>query len=186
MQDVCKQTTSIGLSSSCVMAERADGGRPCRYRVRLSAEERAELSDCDWKHAHMLLLADEDREDGGRTDADIASVLGVGASTVERVRIGGGPRRWSVASRCKPRKLDGAGEAKLVRRAMRDAAPRRQARGVGNPVFTKRQFGADDPSNAGGVCLNGGCGSLARRHRHGRDLLRPGQPAINERNGVCS
>ena len=65
-----------------------------RYRVRLSAEERAELSGIvngkaaahRRKHAHILLLADEDREDGGRTDADIASVLGVGPSTVERVR----------------------------------------------------------------------------------------------------
>ena len=99
-----------------------------RYRVRLSAEERAELSGIvngkaaahRRKHAHMLLLADEDREDGGRTDADIASVLGVGASTVERVRkrcveegLEAAVERRKQVNR-KPRKLDGAGEAKLV------------------------------------------------------------------------
>jgi len=38
------------------------------------------------KRAHLLLLADRGREDGGRTDADIASVLGIGTATVERVR----------------------------------------------------------------------------------------------------
>ncbi len=99
-----------------------------RYRVRLSAEERAELSGIvngkaaahRRKHAHILLLADEDREDGGRTDADIASVLGVGPSTVERVRkrcveegLEAALERRKQVNR-KPRKLDGAGEAKLV------------------------------------------------------------------------
>ncbi len=99
-----------------------------QYRVRLSAEERAELSGIvngkaaayRRKHAHILLLADEDREDGGRTDADIASVLGVGASTVERVRkrcveegLEAAVERRKQVNR-KPRKLDGAGEAKLV------------------------------------------------------------------------
>ena len=99
-----------------------------RYRVRLSAEERAELSGIvngkaaahRRKHAHILLLADEDREGGGRTDADIASVLGVGASTVERVRkrcveegLEAAVERRKQVNR-KPRKLDGAGEAKLV------------------------------------------------------------------------
>ena len=99
------------------------------YRVRLSAEERAELSGIvngkaaahRRKHAHILLLADEDREGGGRTDADIiASVLGVGASTVERVRkrcveegLEAAVERRKQVNR-KPRKLDGAGEAKLV------------------------------------------------------------------------
>ena len=99
-----------------------------RYRVRLSAEERAELSGIvngkaaahRRKHAHILLLADEDREDGGRTDADIASVLGVGGSTVERVRkrcveegLEAAVERRTQVNR-KPRNLDGAGEAKLV------------------------------------------------------------------------
>ena len=72
------------------------------------------------KHAHILLLADENREDGGRTDANIASVLGVGASTVERVRkrcmeegLEAAVERRKQVNR-KPRKLDGAGEAKLV------------------------------------------------------------------------
>ena len=99
-----------------------------RYRVRFSAEERAELSGIvngkaaahRRKHAHILLLADGDREDGGRTDADIASVLGVGTATVERVRkrcveegLEAAVERRKQVNR-KPRKLDGAGEAKLV------------------------------------------------------------------------
>ena len=36
--------------------------------------------------AHVLLLADRSREDGGGTDADIASVLGIDTATVERVQ----------------------------------------------------------------------------------------------------
>ena len=38
------------------------------------------------RRAHPLLLADRGREDGGRTDADVASVLCIGMATVERVR----------------------------------------------------------------------------------------------------
>ena len=127
-----------------------------RYRVRLSAEERAELSGIvngkaaahRRKHAHILLLADEGREDGGRTDGDIASVLGVGASTVERVRkrcveegLEAAVERRKQVNR-KPRELDGAGEAEAGCAgllgtsggpcALDAAAPRRQARGVGS------------------------------------------------------
>lgn len=58
------------------------------------------------RHARILLLADENRDDGGRTDSDIASILGIGVSTVERVR-----RRQKNR---KPRSLDGAGEVRLV------------------------------------------------------------------------
>lgn len=36
--------------------------------------------------AHILLLADEGRSDGGFVDADIARILDVGGSTVERTR----------------------------------------------------------------------------------------------------
>ena len=98
------------------------------YRVRMSAEERTELSGIvngkaaahRRKHAHMLLLADEDQEDGGRTDAEIASVLGVGAATVVRVRKRCVEEGLEAAVGCRkqvnrdPQKLDGAGEAKLV------------------------------------------------------------------------
>ncbi len=112
-----------------------------RNRVRLSAEERAELSGIvngqaaarRRKHAHILLLADEERKDGGRTDADIASVLDVGTATVERVRkrcveegLEAAVERREQVNR-KPRKLDGAGEAKLVALA-RSAPPEGHAR----------------------------------------------------------
>ena len=112
-----------------------------RYRVRLNAEERAELSGIvngqaavhRRKHAHILLLADEERKDGGRTDADIASVLDVGTATVERVRkrcveegLEAAVERREQVNR-KPRKLDCAGEAKLVALA-RSAPPEGHAR----------------------------------------------------------
>jgi len=41
------------------------------------------------RHAQILLLADEERDDGGRTDSAIASILGIGVSTAERVASAG-------------------------------------------------------------------------------------------------
>ena len=62
-------------------------------------------------------------EDGGRTDADIASVLGIGTATVERVRrqcvldgLEAALERKAQLNR-KRRTLDGAGEAELVKLA---------------------------------------------------------------------
>ena len=82
----------------------------------------------------MLLLADEDREDGGRTDADIASVLGGGASTVERVRkrcveegLEAAVERRKQVNR-KLRKLDGEGEAKKLVALACSAPPEGHAR----------------------------------------------------------
>ena len=75
------------------------------------------------KRAHLLLLADRGREDGGRTDADIASVLGIGTATVERVRgqcvLDGleAALERKVQLNRKRRTLDGAGEAALVKLA---------------------------------------------------------------------
>ena len=99
-----------------------------RYRVVLSDEEREELSAIvrgkasahRRRHAHILLFADEARAGGGLTDSAIASVLGIGRATAERVRkrcveegIAAALERRKQANR-KPRKLDGAAEAKLV------------------------------------------------------------------------
>ena len=99
-----------------------------RYRVVLSDEEREELSAIvrgkasahRRRHAHILLLADEARAGGGLPDSAIASVLGIGRATAERVRkrcveegIEAALERRKQANR-KPRKLDGAAEAKLV------------------------------------------------------------------------
>ena len=98
------------------------------YRVTLSDEERQALQEPQRGkgaaqrrlRAHILLLADEDRKDGGLTEAAIASVLNVGLRTVERVRqrcviegVEAAVERREQANR-KPRKLDGAAEAKVV------------------------------------------------------------------------
>ena len=65
------------------------------YHVTLDPEERSSLRDLvedgkgskeRRKRAHILLLADINRDGGGLRDADIANVLGVGTATVERVR----------------------------------------------------------------------------------------------------
>lgn len=99
------------------------------YRVRLEDDEREMLREAvdsgrgskeRRRRARILLLADRARDGGGRTDGDIASILGVGTATVERVR-----RRCveegleaalerRVQKNRKKRLLDGAGEAKLV------------------------------------------------------------------------
>ncbi len=67
-----------------------------RYRVRLTTEECEALQDLTRKgrvsarkqtHARSLLQCDEGRENGGRTDCEIAEALDVGiATTVARVR----------------------------------------------------------------------------------------------------
>lgn len=100
-----------------------------KYRVRLSEEEQEELKGLVSRgraaayrqtHARILLLADEAQDGGEMKDEEIARVLKVGSATVERVRrrcveegveaaLG---RRQQVNRR--PRKLDGAGEARLV------------------------------------------------------------------------
>ena len=99
------------------------------YRVRLDDDERAMLqgtldgsggSKERRRRAHILLLADGNRAGGGLRDADIADVIGVGTSTVERVRrrcFEEGPgtalERKEQLNRKKP-VLDDAGEARLV------------------------------------------------------------------------
>ena len=100
-----------------------------KYRVRLTAEERTGLKTLVSKgraaaykqtHARILLQCDEGREDGGRTDGEIADALEVGIATVARVRrrcVEEGieaalNRRWQVHRR--PKVLDGDAEARLV------------------------------------------------------------------------
>ena len=104
------------------------------YHVELDDDERRFLREIvdggkgsaeRRKRAHLLLLADRGREDGGRTDADIASVLGIGTATVERVRrqcvLDGLEAALERKAPCelnrKRRTLDGAGEAELVKLA---------------------------------------------------------------------
>ncbi len=68
-------------------------GRKIQH-VRLEDHERAESAQivssgrgsAERRRAHVLLLTDENRESGGRTDADAADSVGVGTATVERLR----------------------------------------------------------------------------------------------------
>ena len=100
-----------------------------KYRVRLGREEQEELKALVSRgraaaykqtHARILLLSDENQEEGAMLDQEIARALKVGTATVERVRrrcveegveaaLG---RRQQLNRRKK--KLDGAGEAHLI------------------------------------------------------------------------
>ena len=66
-----------------------------KYAVRLTAEEQSRLKRQtvqgrikvrQLKRIQVLLLADENHEQGGKTDKEIAEQLRIGASTVERTR----------------------------------------------------------------------------------------------------
>ena len=102
------------------------------YRITLTDEERAELTALVSKgkgvarritRSRMLLLADENHDEGGWKDADIARALGVHQRTVERVRekcvmLG----IEAALNHTRPQKtrekiLDGAVEAQLVQLA---------------------------------------------------------------------
>ena len=102
------------------------------YHVTLSDEERAELSALVNKgkgvarrltRSRILLLADENRVDGGWKDEDIAKALGISSRTVERIRekcVKQGIESALKHTRPKQRKaqiLDGKAEAKLVQLA---------------------------------------------------------------------
>ena len=100
-----------------------------RYLVTLTSDERSEL-EClvstgkaaarKLTHARILLMADQSPPEPGWPDAQIMQALSVGESTVLRVRrafvLDGLPAAIDRKrhSRFKPRKLDGAGEARLV------------------------------------------------------------------------
>ena len=96
-----------------------------RYLVNLTAEEReglkqiverARVSGIKRQRACILLKADE-----GMTDEEIVETLDVGLSTVERLRKRCAERgieacldRKAQSRLSRPRKLDGASEARLV------------------------------------------------------------------------
>ena len=108
------------------------------HRVRLESDERKRLKEIldNGKgskerriRAHVLLLADEGRSDGGFGDAEIARVLEIGVSTVERTRkrcvmegLDAALERKVQANR-KKRLLDGEGEAKLTMLACSEPPP---------------------------------------------------------------
>jgi hypothetical protein len=101
-----------------------------RYRVRLTADERAELVQLlargkadirKLRHARMLMKADESDEGPGWPDARLAEAVDVGVATIARVRRG--LLEEGLASALRPhrggkrlytRKLDSAAEAHLL------------------------------------------------------------------------
>src|SRR5689334_13823400 len=100
-----------------------------KYHVTLSPEERGELEQMvragkaaarKLTHARILLKADEAEGGPGWSDPEIAEALEVGLSTVWRVRQRFVEEGTAAALTPKPsrriyeRKLEGAGEARLI------------------------------------------------------------------------
>ena len=100
-----------------------------KYRVTLTAEERAELEAMISRgkanarklaHARVLLQADEADEAPARTDQEVASALDLSTRTVERVRQRFVEEGIESALSPKPTKriyrraLDGSQEARLI------------------------------------------------------------------------
>jgi transposase len=115
------------------------GGQTCsiwgmqkRYIVNLTREERegleqivtrARVSGLTRQRAAILLRADDDL-----TDLEIAEEVGVGVRTVERVRmrcvergLEASLKRKAQENPSRPRKLDGAAEARLTQIACSEA-----------------------------------------------------------------
>ena len=100
-----------------------------KYRIRLTTDEQQELNALVSRgraaaykqtHARIMLMSDESRSDGGMKDADITSALGVGQSTVERIRkrcveegVESALNRKKQLRR-RQKRLDGEGEARLI------------------------------------------------------------------------
>ena len=125
-----------------------------KYRIRLTTDEQQELNALVSRgraaaykqtHARILLMSDESRSDGGMKDADITSALGVGQSTVERIRkrcveegVESALNRKKQLRR-RQKRLDGEGEARLIAMACGEppegrAQPGNGALGVGQVV----------------------------------------------------
>ena len=111
------------------------------YQVTLTSEEREELSELVNKgqvqakrsrRAHILLMADEDQENGGWKDADIAQALGAHVRTVERTRqkcVEEGIEaalNHTRSKKMRSKTLDGAAEARLVQLACSPAPDGRE------------------------------------------------------------
>lgn len=100
-----------------------------KHHIRLSAQERIELETIVRKgkssalrqsHARILLHADVNAPDGGKSDSEVARCTGVSVRTVEEVRricVEHGLENALVRKepdRGYVRKLDGKAEAKLI------------------------------------------------------------------------
>lgn len=106
------------------------------YRVKLTEEEQVELKALVNKgkgaarritRARILLLADENRSDGGWKDADIVQALGTSQRTVERTRekcveLGiEAALNHKRPQQKREKLLDGEAEARLVQLACSEA-----------------------------------------------------------------
>lgn len=106
-----------------------------RYRVTLTGEERDELDGLlkrgtgakgKLAHARMLLLTDASEAGPGWTDAAVSEAVRVSVRSVERIRRRFVEEGLEAALARKPstrvyeRKLDGAGEARLIALACSD------------------------------------------------------------------
>jgi hypothetical protein len=114
-----------------------------KYKVTLDAEERRSLlgliaagkaSALKLARARILLKADAGPEGPAWTDARIGEAVEVNPTTVERIRqrfveegLEAALGRKKQASPSRPRKLDGAGEARLVALACSAPPPGRAA-----------------------------------------------------------
>lgn len=102
------------------------------YKLTLTDEEEKELHEFvnhgksaarKLTHARILLLANENRPEGAWTDEKIAEALTISLRTVERVRQRCVEQGMEAAlnrkehSRTRAKRLDGAGEARLVQLA---------------------------------------------------------------------
>ena len=103
---------------------------PNKYKIYLSEEQRKKLKNTSRNgqapakkilHAQMLLLSDQEHEEGGWTDEQIGEALGVHPYTVARVRKryvtkGEAPalNRQARKKPPVPKKLDGEKEAHLI------------------------------------------------------------------------
>ena len=100
-----------------------------KYRIRLMPHEqhglnalvsRGRTAAYRQTHARIILMSDESRPDGGMKDTDISNALGVGVTTVERIRrrcvqegIESALGRKKQLRR-RQKRLDGEGEAHLI------------------------------------------------------------------------
>jgi transposase len=113
-----------------------------QYKVTLTAEERADLTDQVNKgqgqarrlrRARIILMADEAQEGGGWKDADIAKALDAQVRTVERTRQKCVQEGIEAAlNHTRPNKsrrkvLDGAAEARLTQLACSQAPDGRKS-----------------------------------------------------------
>jgi transposase len=100
-----------------------------RYKVKLSEEERQKREQitkngksaaAKFNHAHILLKADENQEEGGWKDQSISDIFNISIRTIERVRQRFVEEGLENALVPRPRqtlklkKLDGETEAHLI------------------------------------------------------------------------